>query len=67
VIVDQHPSDDVDQGASETPLTEVLLDQFAAYYTLVITAFDLLQEARKRATQKELQQTKNHSNRKNTV
>ena len=67
MIVDQHPSDDVDQGAREPPLTEVLLDQFAAYYTLVITAFDLLQEARKRAAQKELQQIKNHSNRKNTA
>ena len=33
---------------SDTPLTDVLLDQFAAYYVLAVLAVTALEEARRR-------------------
>ena len=37
---------------SDTPLTDVLLDQFAAYYVLAVLAVTALEESRRRRLEK---------------
>ena len=43
----EKPVDSVLADADDTPLTDVLLDQFAAYYTVAVLAVTALEEARR--------------------
>ena len=35
------------EGVSDTPLTDALLDQFAAYYLICVLGMEMLEEARR--------------------
>ena len=43
---------------SDTPLTDVLLDQFAAYYVLAVLAVTALKDSRRRRLEKSANVTK---------
>ena len=45
--------DDSTAEASDTPLTDVLLDQFSAYYVMTVMAVMALEEARRQRLLKE--------------
>ena len=48
-MTDSHasaPAEDV----SDTPLTDALLDQFAAYYLICVLGMEMLEEARRQRT-----------------
>lgn len=45
--VSEKSEDLTSDGSSDTPLTDVLLDQFAAYYAIAVLAVKALEEARR--------------------
>ena len=50
----EKPVDSVPADADDTPLTDVLLDQFAAYYTVAVLTVTALEEARRQRLAREL-------------
>ena len=45
--VSENSGNVLSDGSSDTPLTDVLLDQFAAYYAIAVLAVKALEEARR--------------------